>query len=157
MDDVSATNMIIIAIVACGIMILFSGVSQWVASKIAQKEFEYSNMKGNAAGITYYDVVTKDYFIKVRLRPQQSLNVLTVTHEYAHVIYHEVLSEQQRKEWDNLHYNTSYFVTQYSKTNPSEDFAESFAYLTLYNSSIGYEKETFIRGIIENIQYEVNT
>jgi hypothetical protein len=52
----------------------------------------------------------------------------TMMHEYAHFVFYEELSEQQRTEWRNISNHSSAFVTGYAASSPDEDFAEVFTY-----------------------------
>lgn len=48
-----------------------------------------------------------------------------VYHELAHNIYYVLLNTTQRQQWRDIHFSSP-APTEYGKTNPSEDFADSF-------------------------------
>lgn len=49
------------------------------------------------------------------------------SHELGHYIYFKKLNEYDRKEYEKIFKDSNNFVTEYSKTNVTENFAEEFA------------------------------
>lgn len=48
-------------------------------------------------------------------------------HEAWHFIWRHKLSEVQRAKWVSIHNHSKVFVSEYARTSPEEDFAESIA------------------------------
>jgi hypothetical protein len=57
----------------------------------------------------------------------------TVAHEVGHHVYWHHMTEEQREEWDGISRasQTSEYVTDYARSNPRDDFAESYAFHAL--------------------------
>lgn len=73
-------------------------------------------------------------------------------HEIGHHVYNRVIGSTLKKEWVTKIYPNSLFVSEYARTNASEDFAESYAfYLT---SKVTLQKIPgkyhFIKSLFEN-------
>ncbi len=52
----------------------------------------------------------------------------TLFHEIGHHVYHTKVPPMLKKEWATQLFPKSQFVTQYASINPSEDFAECYAF-----------------------------
>ena len=78
---------------------------------------------------------------------------LTSYHEYAHIIY-RLLPPWKRKEWIMLYEASSpdEFVTEYAKTNPSEDFAESYSYFMVRRKKLLKTSRRKAEWIFENVE-----
>lgn len=63
----------------------------------------------------------------VVLNPNSGGYYSACAHEYGHYVYYEKLSKEQRKEWRRISNLSEGYVSDYAMTNPSEDFAESYA------------------------------
>ena len=55
----------------------------------------------------------------------------TAGHEIGHYIYFTKLTAEDRAEYEKLFNDSNEFVSQYSKTNAAENFAEEFSWVSL--------------------------
>ena len=54
-------------------------------------------------------------------------------HEIGHHVWFKYLNDIQRKEYINIFKDSNYFITEYSKTNVEENFAEEYAFYMACN------------------------
>jgi hypothetical protein len=82
-----------------------------------EKGVNLSEKDGYNTG-SYFVVETKD---KDMARVEDIM-----LHEFGHYYYNTVLDKEQRKEWVGIYNHTKDFISNYSKTNELEGFAEVF-------------------------------
>ena len=70
-----------------------------------------------------------------------------IFHELGHLVFHQVLTSYQRKTWTTQLWTLRKFVSDYARTDPAEDFAESYAFCVLNPARIKTiaEKYHFLR------------
>jgi len=56
-------------------------------------------------------------------------------HEIGHHIWFQELSEKERNEYINIYEDSNYYITEYSKTNVEENFAEEYAFYRACNNN----------------------
>lgn len=93
------------------------------------------NTYQNSAGSYSKEINT--IFVYPKDNPAMS-QFYTARHEIGHYVYFKKLSEADRKEYETLFNDSNYFITDYSKMNAVENFAEEFAFATYTNMSIDY-------------------
>jgi len=54
-------------------------------------------------------------------------------HEIGHHIWFKELTDNQRKEYINIYEDSNYYITEYSKTNVEENFAEEYSFYIACN------------------------
>jgi len=97
------------------------------------------NTYNNAAGVYSKEINTIMIFPKDYSTGSQ---FFTAAHEIGHYVYFQKLSHEDRVEYEKLFADTNDFVSNYSKTNASENFAEEFAYATTCRFDPRYVSDT---------------
>jgi hypothetical protein len=54
-------------------------------------------------------------------------------HEIGHHVWFKYLNDEQRAEYNSIFKNSKYFITEYSKMNVEENFAEEYAFFMACN------------------------
>jgi len=72
----------------------------------------------------------------------------TAAHEIGHYVYYNKLTAEDRAEYEQLFYSSDEYITDYSKTNAVENFAEEFAGITytfVYEDFVSNSRKDFFR------------
>ena len=73
-----------------------------------------------------YSATPTNHVLVYRFKSKSEFQHILI-HEVGHHVFKHILSSTKRKEWVTKLYPNSNYVTDYAKTNASEDFAESYA------------------------------
>lgn len=80
--------------------------------------------------------------------------VFTISaHEIGHYIYYKKLTEKQRQEYEKIFNSSNEYISEYSKTNAAENFAEEFALTTrtyVYINSVSPSRKEFFKSIYDD-------
>ena len=76
-------------------------------------------------------------------------------HEICHKIWYAKLNKGAMKEYEAIYNNATYFITEYSKTDVVEDFAEHCSYWMLGKDDfyLGEERKAFMDTYVDPITY----
>lgn len=74
-----------------------------------------------------YNRLPFSYVVVYKFTSKEQLRHM-LYHEIGHHVYHHVLSSSQKKNWVTQLYASKNFISDYAKTNASEDFAETYSY-----------------------------
>lgn len=79
-------------------------------------------------------------------------------HEYGHYVYWQLLDNTQREQWKNISNQSNYYITEYAKTSPSEDFSEMFSLGTYCTYEGAYqhnnEKDDYFYRVVDPLLRE---
>lgn len=125
------------------------------------------NVENNTMGQYFYD--SENIIVYTKKRPLWDIEE-TWQHEKGHLIFLRDLNESQRAEWELLFNNSvdgsllnengkfellangsSYFVSEYAKTDYEQDFAESFSAWVLKWNKLDFKKELFMKKYVEEL------
>ena len=112
--------------------------------------FVILNLLNNADGAYSKELNIAFVFTKDNSSDRQ---FLVAAHEIGHYVYFKKLTQAQRDEYENIFKNSAEFISDYSKTNAVENFAEEYAYSTVTfrcNNSVSQSRKEFFKNILDN-------